>query len=129
MLGWSRSVNLERLAIYWPGYVFWAFLWLFPALKLKPHSTVASMLVLISCVIPTMEFEEERRFLVKKVYSFCKKINWLFNWNILYWIFSMHQHIFLIIHFLKFCEFLLFDMLISFSIYFNTWASSIWKFH
>ena len=39
--GWSRSVNLERLAIYWPGCVFWAFLWLFPALKLKPNSTEA----------------------------------------------------------------------------------------
>ena len=25
-----RSVNLGRLAIYWPGCVFWAFLWLLP---------------------------------------------------------------------------------------------------
>ena len=89
MLGWSRSVNLERLAIYWPGCVFWAFLWLFPALKLKPHSTVASMLVLISCVIPTMEFEEERSLLVRKVYSICKEIDWLTNWSILSWVFTM----------------------------------------
>ena len=45
--GWSRSVNLERLAIYWPGCVFWAFLWLFPALKLKPHSTEAKYAPLV----------------------------------------------------------------------------------
>ena len=70
--GWSRSVNLERLAIYWPGCVFWAFLWLFPALKLKPHSTEAKYapLVLIFHVAIIVVFQAIKMQLSKDCWSF-----------------------------------------------------------